>query len=247
MSRGAELWDRDSLRQPHAAQDKSARVRSMFNSIAPTYERINTLFSGGRDAHWRRETVRISEAGAGDRLLDVACGTGDLLRAFQRAPVAEAVGCDFARAMLLLAREHEPRPTSWCEADALRLPFAEGSFSIVSCAFGIRNFTSVATALSEFHRVLRPGGRAVVLEFAQPANRLIRLANKWYSGRFMPWAASWLARDRTGAYHYLPSSVQTFMSPAEMCGAFEEAGFADVRSRPLTFGVVRVYLGRRNA
>ncbi len=242
-------WTGELLRAPHDVPDKADRVRTMFDAIAPTYELINRIFSGGRDATWRRRAVRLAEVRPDDDVLDVACGTGDLARAFAGAGPRLVVGADFSHEMLAHAVRHGggagDTPLSWCEADALDLPFADGSFSVVSCAFGVRNFSDLPRGLREMHRVLRAGGRAVILEFTRPRNRLVRAGYEWYSGRFMPTVASWISRDRTGAYHYLPNSIVSFLDAARMCEALRAAGFDEVSAKPLTFGVVTLYLARR--
>ena len=246
-------WDADLLRAPHEAADKRERVRRMFDAIAPRYRLVNSLFSGGRDAVWRRRTVAIAGVGPDDDVLDVACGTGDLARAFLRAGPRSVVGCDFSHRMLREAATARSAGRAgsadglirWCEADALQLPWCAGSFSVVSCAFGIRNFQDLDAGLSEMHRVLRPGGRCVILEFTRPNRRFARGLYELYTGRVMPVLASLISGDKTGAYRYLPRSVVSFVEPAILCGMLERAGFVGVRATPLTFGAVTVYLARR--
>lgn len=253
------VWDASNLPSPHAAPDKARRVRAMFDAIAPTYERINTLFSAGRDAAWRRRAVKLAAVRPEDRVLDVACGTGDFSRAFARAGPVRVVGCDFAWGMLVRAADRSLRTENhgvgggpwggcvlrWCGADALHLPFADGAFTLVSCAFGVRNFQDLDAALRQMHRVLAPGGRVVILEFTRPGNRLFRFFYELYAARLMPKAASWIAHDRCGAYRYLPRSVVSFVSAGQMCARLRAAGFVDVAARPQTFGVVTTYLARR--
>ena len=210
----------------------------MFNAIAPRYELVNSVFSVGRDATWRRRAVRLARVRADDDVLDVACGTGDFARAFSAARPRLVVGCDFAHDMLIRATRRAKGTSRWCEADALRLPYRSGSFSITSCAFGVRNFQNLDAGLREMFRVLRPGGRAVILEFAQPSNRLARGLYALYSTRLMPVVASWISKDRSGAYRYLPRSVVSFIDAGQMC-------FARVTATPLTMGVVTVYLALR--
>lgn len=238
------------------AADKAGRVRGMFDAIAPRYELVNTLFSGGRDAAWRRRAVALTRVTAADRVLDVACGTGDFARAFQRAGVQQVIGCDFAHQMLVRARAgeaagragiHERFPRAWVEADALRLPFADRSFTIVSCAFGVRNFADLDAGLVEMHRVLASDGRAVILEFTRPKNAGFRKLYELYANRLMPRAAAWVSGDRSGAYRYLPRSVVSFLDAEQMCARLIRAGFKAPSAVPLTFGVVTVYLARRSA
>ncbi len=250
MATSQPEWTSKLLDAPHEVSDKSGRVRRMFNAIAPRYELVNTLCSVGRDAYWRKQAVRLVGARAGDRVLDVACGTGDFSRTFLSAGVAGVVGCDFAHDMLALA--DAPRRgnrsgarVAWCEADAQRLPFRSSRFSIVSCAFGVRNFADLDAGLGEMYRVIAPGGRVVILEFTRPRNRIARQMYEVYSNHLMPMAASVISRDRSGAYRYLPRSVVSFLDGSQMAERLEDVGFVDVCATHLTLGVVTVYVGRR--
>ncbi len=138
------------------------------------------------------------------------------------------------------------RDSFWCEADALRLPFRSGSFSITSCAFGVRNFQDLDAGLTEMFRVLRPGGRAVILEFSRPASRPARGLYECYSRYLMPMAATLISGDRTGAYRYLPRSVVSFVSAEQMIGRLRRVGFARATATPLTMGIVTVYVASRD-
>lgn len=216
----------------------------MFDAIAPTYERVNTLFSGGRDARWRRKAVRFAAISPDDAVLDVACGTGDFARA-AAATGARVFGCDFSHQMLLLATGRGPRPIHFCEADALQLPVADTAVTAVTCAFGARNFQDLDAGFREMYRVLKPGGRALILEFTRPANRFLRWVYELYASRLMPVLAGWISGDRVGAYRYLPRSVVSFADATEMCQRLRAAGFSSVRNKPLTFGIVTVYLAQK--
>lgn len=242
MNATEPAWTHESLAAPHAAPDKAQRVMRMFNAIAPRYELVNSLFSAGRDRSWRRKAVRLSEAGPGDVVLDVACGTGDFARAFA-ATGAVVIGCDFAHDMLRRAVGRGRGRMSWCEADAQQLPFADGGFSLVSCAFGVRNFQDLGRGLREMRRVLRSGGRAVILEFGHPKGRLFRRWYEWYTHRLMPFGAALLSGEDSGAYRYLPRSVASFPCAEEMTTELERAGFARCSAIPLTRGAVYVYIG----
>ena len=234
------LWDQERLTDPHQQSDKSDRIRRMFDCIAPTYERVNTVASAGRDRRWRFETVRLAGIKPTDRVLDIACGTGDLARAFVRAP-AQVVGLDFAGEMLRRAVDNSPRACRWVRGDALQLPFADDAFDVTSCAFGVRNFQNLETGLREMHRVLKPGGRAMILEFSMPTNPVLRRIYHFYFAKIMPKLAAGISRDRTGAYDYLPSSVVSFATPPEMIDQLSSAGFESVGATRLTFGIVYIY------
>ena len=241
------IWDDKRLSAVHTQTDKSSRVRRMFDAIAPTYELINSLFSLGRDRAWRKEAVRLARLRPGDAILDIACGTGDFLRAFHAkgGEVSRLVGADFAHGMLTRAAARCRGRLIWCEADGLHLPFADRSFDVSSCAFGVRNFQDLHRGLAEMHRVLREGGRAVILEFTRPPHRIIRTVHEFYSGRIMPLGATLVSRDRTGAYRYLPRSVVSFLGPEEMSRRLRDVGFGHVQVTPLTFGVVTVYVATK--
>lgn len=232
------------MNAPHGVSDKAGRVRRMFNAIAPRYQLVNSIFSAGRDRAWRRKAVRLADIRSEDIVLDIACGTGDFARAFHRARPRAVIGCDFAHEMLTRATRSSPS-FSWTEADALRLPFDDQSVSVASCAFGIRNFESLAGGLREMHRVLKNGGRVVLLEFTRPTRPLFRSLFEFYSHRVMPAAASWVSGDKSGAYRYLPKSVATFLDAREMTVELERAGFTRVTATPLTGGVVTVYVAFR--
>ena len=240
------VWTPDLLDAPHDVPDKARRVRHMFNGIAARYELVNRLFSGGRDAAWRREAVRIAGVGADDDVLDIACGTGDFARTSSAVGARLVVGTDFAHEMLVRATGRSGDRSVWCEADALRLPFRAGSFSVTSCAFGVRNFADLEAAYAEMVRVLRPGGRAVVLEFGRPRNRVARGFYEFYSNRVMPLAATLVSGDKTGAYRYLPRSVVSFLDADQMEAAMLRAGFSRVVATPLTMGVVTVFIATRD-
>ena len=247
----APAWDGDGLVAPHAASDKAARVEEMFTAIAPSYDLNNRVHSFGRDQAWRRAAVRLAKLRAGDRVADVACGTGDLTLAFadaqkriETAPMP-VVGVDFTYAMLPLARDKARAKASvrFVHGDAMALPLPDASVDVVSIAFGIRNVGDPAAALAEFFRVLRPGGRLVILEFTVPGNPVARLGYNFYCGWLMPRTATLISGDRSGAYRYLPRSVNTFATAGELRGMMSEAGFEEVASSGLTLGIAACHRG----
>ncbi len=242
---GAEL-----SADPHANEAKADKVRRMFAAIAASYDLNNRLHSFGRDQAWRRAAVRMATLTGAERVLDVACGTGDLSRAFADGGADRVVGLDFtppmleiARAKRLHARGGGDELISYVDGDAMALPFDDGSFDVVSIAFGIRNVSDPDRALAEFRRVLRPGGRVIVLEFGRPSPAPVRWANDLYCTAIMPRTATLISGDRTGAYRYLPRSVETFWERPEMTAALGRAGFERIRHRRLTFGVCVAYRG----
>jgi demethylmenaquinone methyltransferase/2-methoxy-6-polyprenyl-1,4-benzoquinol methylase len=247
------VWSASDLEgNPHEAADKADRVRAMFAAIADSYDLNNRLHSLGRDQAWRRRAVDLCDVRPGDRVLDVACGTGDLAEAFARARPASVCGIDFTEPMLAIARSKaarrrrpagEPMPT-FRHGDALSLPFGNASFDIASIAFGIRNVSDPLRAMKEMRRVLGAGGRLVVLEFSQPKNTILRFLAHLYRDHLMPMTATCLARDRSGAYRYLPRSVATFADRAALAALMRAAGFSSITIHPMTFGICAAYLGR---
>lgn len=251
---GAPAWsDADLSANPHATGDKPERVRRMFAAIAKSYDLNNRVHSMWQDQLWRRFAVRQAGIRPGEVVLDVACGTGDLSEWFARGVggegAASVTGVDFTAEMLDIAREKaKSRPPAWhaerityVQGDAQDLKIPTASVDVVSIAFGIRNVLDTDKALREFRRVLKPGGRLMVLEFAEPRLAPVRWFNNLYSKRIMPITATWIAGDRSGAYKYLPKSVSTFWTPEELTAKLERAGFKNVRRWPLSLGICICY------
>lgn len=227
-------------------------MRRMFAAIADSYDLNNRVHSLGRDQAWRRMAVRMCDVQPGDVVLDVACGTGDLTLAFADAGPARVLGLDFTHEMMRVGqakRDHRAArggsdvPIAFADGDALRLPVADASVDVVSIAFGIRNVADPARACAEFARVLRPGGRLMILEFSLPRLAPLRWAYHLYFHHVLPRTATWIARDRSGAYRYLPQSVETFIDKPAMIDLMTRAGFDDIRTRSLTFGIAIAYRG----
>lgn len=225
---------------------KARKVRAMFGEIAPRYDLLNRLLSGGVDQRWRRLAVRLATEKAPRRILDVATGTGDVALRLKRVrPAARVVGADFTPQMLELARAKAERTgldVRFVEADALALPFADASFDAVTVAFGFRNFVDYERGLAEFYRVLAPGGRAVILEFPPPPEGLLGRAYRLYFGGVLPWIGG-VVSGRPEAYRYLPDSVERFPRPERLAAMLRAAGFAGVRWRLLTGGIAAVHVG----
>ena len=242
-SGAAPAWTREELaHDPHASEQKAEKVRSMFASIAKAYDLNNRLHSFGRDRAWRKAAVRLAQVAPGERVLDVACGTGELTSAFRDLTQAErVVGLDYTPEMLEVARAKRLKPgVEYMQGDAMMLPLPSAGFDVVSIAFGIRNVRDPAAAIAEFRRVLKPGGRLVILEFSRPRNPLVRAVNDFYSGWLMPRTATLISGDRSGAYYYLPRSVESFIGPDRLGDMAREAGFEGVSHTPMTFGVVTI-------
>ncbi|GAB4554463.1 MAG: bifunctional demethylmenaquinone methyltransferase/2-methoxy-6-polyprenyl-1,4-benzoquinol methylase UbiE [Phycisphaerales bacterium] len=238
-------WQKDELdANPHEHAQKQEKVRRMFASIAHAYDLNNRVHSFGRDQAWRRRTVKHSDLTPTDRVLDVACGTGDLALLYAKAGAGSVVGLDYTAEMLDIARARKAHPKiDYVRGDAQALPYEDGSFDVLSIAFGLRNVGNPDTALREFRRVLAPGGRLMVLEFSEPAFAPLRWGNDLYTKVIMPRTAALLARDRSGAYAYLPKSVETFLTREALLAAVERAGFAQVSQVSMTFGVCTLTKG----
>ena len=232
----------------------SADVRRMFAAIAPRYDLLNRLLSAGADAGWRRRAVTAALAGI-DRRVDVAdvcCGTGDLGFAFGRdARVRRVVGVDFVPAMLrraLAKRDERGAAAEFAAGDALRLPLRSASVDVASLAFGLRNLVDGAAGIRELRRVLRPGGRLVVLEFFAPPHGLKAGAFRLYFRHVLPLVGRLLSGTAAvDAYRYLPESVESFAAPERVEGWMREAGLEDVTCEPMLAGAVGLLRGRLRA
>lgn len=220
-----------------------ASIQQMFADVAPGYDRANRALSLGIDLWWRRQTVRTTAVRRGERGLDVCAGTGDLCFALERAG-ADMIGADFCAPMLV--RAHGKRrgagPT-FCVADALALPFRDGAFDFATVAFGIRNVADPVGALREMARVVRPGGRVVVLEFTKPRVPVLGAAYRLYFRHVLPRLGAWIAGSRRGAYRYLHDSVMAFPEREGFLALMREAGLASPRLRLLTGGIAAIYRG----
>ncbi|MEO1008113.1 MAG: bifunctional demethylmenaquinone methyltransferase/2-methoxy-6-polyprenyl-1,4-benzoquinol methylase UbiE [Planctomycetota bacterium] len=242
-------WTDERLAEdPHRDAEKADRVQRMFTAIAGSYDLNNRVHSLLLDQRWRRHAVKTAAVRTGDVVVDVACGTGDLTEAFAATPAARVIGVDFTFAMLERARRRQRSlagamsgKIAYVEGDAMRLPLADACCDVVSIAFGLRNVQEPARALAEFRRVLRPGGRLVILEFGRPRFPPVRWANDLYTKVIMPRTATWISRDRSGAYKYLPRSIETFLDRPTILAMLGEAGFAETGARSLSGGICACY------
>ena len=226
--------------------EKAQRVRGVFDSVAKKYDVMNDLMSLGLHRAWKAYTVAVANLKAGDRALDIAGGTGDLARAFARkvGPTGMVVHTDINEAMLRVGRDRlldggVVLPTSICDAE--KLPFATGKFDLVSVAFGLRNMTHKDIALAEMNRVLRPGGRLLVLEFSKVAAPLQR-AYDWYSFNVLPRVGQVVAGD-ADSYRYLAESIRMHPDQGQLKTLMKSAGFGHVDIHNLTGGVVALHAG----
>jgi demethylmenaquinone methyltransferase / 2-methoxy-6-polyprenyl-1,4-benzoquinol methylase len=215
----------------------------MFDAIAPRYDLLNHLLSAGIDRRWRTRAIRTLQLTGRETLVDVCTGTADIALGAHGA--ARVVGVDFAGAMLGLGlqkvrRAGEDRRIALVRGDALKLPVADSAADAVTIGFGIRNVQNPAVGCAELARVLRRGGRLAILEFGMPRLPGVRALYEWYFNRVLPFIGRRIS-GHGGAYSYLPASVGSFPPPAEFVTVLRQAGFADVRAVPLTFGIVYLY------
>jgi demethylmenaquinone methyltransferase/2-methoxy-6-polyprenyl-1,4-benzoquinol methylase len=218
----------------------------MFSGIAKRYDLLNHLLSGNVDKRWRRiVATRVRDKLSGSaRVLDVACGTGDLALTLFENTGARVVGTDFCRPMLEIAANKTAQRVPLIEGDALALPFRDGSFEAATIAFGLRNLASVEGGLAELRRVLKPGGWVAVLEFSRPANAMLRPVFSLYFTKVLPLMGGLISGSRY-AYSYLPASVQKFPDQEQLSLLMEQAGFDRVQFENLTGGIAALHMGRR--
>jgi len=234
----------------HDEQQAATWVRGMFGRIAPRYDLLNHLLSMNIDRYWRRRTVAqvapvLMRPGA--RVLDLCCGTGDLLLALENRSQARVLGSDFCHPMLVAASkkiEERGSRSSLFESDALDLPVENASLDLITIAFGFRNLANYRRGLDELRRVLKPGGMLAILEFSTPPNPLLSRLYAWYSTEILPKIGG-LISGSPEAYSYLPESVRKFPDAPELASQMSEAGFVNVRFQRMTAGIVALHIGER--
>jgi demethylmenaquinone methyltransferase/2-methoxy-6-polyprenyl-1,4-benzoquinol methylase len=226
--------------------DKARHVRSVFDSVAPKYDLMNDLMSGGLHRVWKSYTLAVANLQPGDKALDIAGGTGDLALAFSKkvGKTGQVVHTDINEAMLSTGRNRlldlgKVLPTVVCDAE--KLPFPSQYFDLVSVAFGLRNMTHKDIALAEMNRVLKPGGKLLVLEFSKVAPPLEKLYD-WYSFKVLPQLGKWVAGD-DASYRYLAESIRMHPSQEELKAMMLKGGFGHVDYHNLTAGVAALHVG----
>jgi len=232
-----------------SGKEESARwVRGMFGRVAHRYDFLNHLLSLNQDRYWRWRTVRRLSRLLDNpdvRVLDICCGSGDLMLALEQASRGSILGSDFCHPMLIEARNKilsRHSSAALLEADALSLPIPDASVDLVTVAFGFRNLADYGAGLTEILRVLAPGGTAAILEFSTPPNALFRGVYGAYSRHVLPWIGGILSGSRE-AYSYLPDSMSKFPGPAKLADQMRQAGFEQVNFQLMTGGIVALHTG----
>jgi len=236
--------------------EQARRVREMFATIAARYDLLNHLLSGNIDKRWRRRVAKklhtsLAPVAPGvlgaTRVLDVACGTGDLSLTLFESGKAQIVGIDFCRPMLEIASSKALKrgsDVSFIEGDALSLPFLDSSFEAATIAFGLRNLASVEAGIAELLRVLRPGGKVIVLEFSKPTVPILRSFFRIYFTKVLPVFGGLISGSKS-AYQYLPESVSRFPDQNELTAIMRRAGFEEVTFQNLSGGIAALHFGMR--
>jgi demethylmenaquinone methyltransferase / 2-methoxy-6-polyprenyl-1,4-benzoquinol methylase len=248
VSASADTTSAGSERPERNSEEFASQVRGMFDRIAGVYDLMNSAMTAGLHHQWRERAVERAQVGRGTDALDVCCGTGDLALALRRriGPDGRVVGCDFSEPMLELARRksgEEGLAVEFGWADALELPYGDASFDAVTIGFGARNLADLERGLSEMARVLRPGGRLVILEITRPRREPMASFYSLWFDRLVPVLGA-VAGDQD-AYSYLPESVRSFPEPEPLAAMIEGAGFTEIRWLLLAGGIIAIHSATR--
>ena len=222
--------------------ERERRIRALFQAVAGRYDLMNDIMSFGIHRLWKRQMARVADPRAGEMVVDLAGGTGDIARLMAGAG-RDVVVCDPSPAMMAVGKLRCPEGVRFVEGSAEAMPFADASVDLVTMAFGLRNVTSLEASLAEIHRVLKPGGRFLCLEFSR-AHAVIRPFYDAWSAIVIPRLGAWVARE-PAAYAYLIESIRRFPPQAELAGLFAQAGFAEVWWRNVSFGIACLHQGAK--
>lgn len=232
---------------------QTEKIRNLFDSIAKDYDKLNHILSLGVDRTWRKRALRQIAEERPQRILDIACGTGDFSIEIARhtCPETQITGLDLSEGMLKVmdakvAEEGLSERISTCQGNSEKMDFADNSFDRVTIAFGIRNFENREIALREILRVLNPGGRLVILELSVPSNPVLRWCYNLYFTRVLPWIGGLVSGEKA-AYNYLPASVLKFPGKEEWMETMRSCGYSDVHHKAFTFGICRMYTGEKQS
>jgi demethylmenaquinone methyltransferase / 2-methoxy-6-polyprenyl-1,4-benzoquinol methylase len=224
-----------------SAKEQARKVQAMFGEIAPRYDLMNRLMTGGQDINWRRLVIRLAQIPTTGQVLDLGAGTGDLTReALRQVPGCQSVAADFTLEMMQAGKKLPGPRLTWACADALNLPYPAETFDAVVSGFLLRNVTDLAQALAEQYRVLRPGGRIVTLDTTRPRKSLLSPLIRFHMRQVIPFLGGLLTGSRD-AYVYLPSTSENFLLAEDLREKMEEAGFRQAGFRRLMFGTVAIH------
>lgn len=228
---------------------KKAQVALMFNNIARKYDFLNHVLSMGIDKLWRKKAVKLLKPLQPKRILDIATGTGDFALANLKLNPDKVVGIDISTEMLAVGREKIAKKNlsdkiELFEGDSENIQFEDNSFDAITVAFGVRNFENLEKGLKEMNRVVRPGGKVVILEFSKPRNFPIKQIYNFYFFRILPFWGKMVSKD-SSAYTYLPESVDAFPDGADFLKIYNECGFIDTKQIKLSFGIASIYIGTK--
>lgn len=238
--------------QQNLLQKDGKNIRNMFSSIARFYDLLNRILSLNLDRSWRKFAVKVSGVNPEDKVLDVCCGTGDLSIAYSKmlSTKGKVFGSDFCHEMLKIgdskvSRLNLDKRIHLSEADTLNLPFRDNMFHIASVAFGIRNVSNFENGIKEMSRVVKNGGKVVILEFSQPTNPLFRSIYYFYFTKILPVIGGLISKSEVSAYTYLPNSVLAFPDRYKLKTKLEECGLKDIKIYSKTFGIVTIHVGTK--
>lgn len=233
----------------HSDKNKKQQVEQMFDNIAPKYDFLNHFLSLGIDKLWRKKAVRILKGFKHDRVLDVATGTGDFAIETSKIKPGEIVGYDLSEQMIRVGAEKVKKlkldhMIQFQKGDSEDMPFQANSFDAITVAFGVRNFENLEKGLEEFHRVLNPGGVAIILEFSKPRYFPFKQLYKFYFFHILPRLGGVISKDAS-AYSYLPESVMSFPDDQDFLNILNRVGFKETKQHRLTLGIATIYIGRK--
>ena len=225
--------------------DKKYKVKNIFDSIAERYDFLNHLLSFGVDRYWRRKALKLTNVGSESILLDVACGTGDVAIEAYKQGVRTVIGADFSHNMLALFKKKK----EWIDGKVIQttaeqMPFRDNTFTNITVAFGVRNFYDIKEGFKSFHRVLKQNGKATVIEFQMPENKIFKSLYKFYFKKILPLIGGIVSKNKS-AYQYLPESVEEFDEKIILSNLLKEVGFKSVAKYTLTFGIVQVVIAEK--
>jgi demethylmenaquinone methyltransferase / 2-methoxy-6-polyprenyl-1,4-benzoquinol methylase len=226
-------------------EEKKNKVKRIFDSIAVRYDLLNHLLSFGIDKYWRKKALQLTELNSESILLDVACGTGDVAITAKKLGVKNIFGADYSHNMLTLFN----KKSDWIKGRNIQMvaeniPIKNESITNITVAFGVRNFYDIQKAFDSFYKILKQGGKATIIEFAMPKNKIFKFAYKFYFKNILPFIGGLISGDKE-AYEYLPASVKEFDEKIKLPGLLSNSGFQKIEVHTLTFGITQVVIATK--